>query len=97
MSKLILPGDPLFDRTLAMTPPANWREIAARTTGEFAFIMRSDSGLMEPVSHRELDEYLYGGEYEERLEDVDEEAYLEIYGEEGELDAYLEIVGSSSS
>lgn len=73
MSKLILPGDPQFDRTLAMAPPPNWREIAARNTGEFAFIMRSDSGLMEPVSHRELDEYLYGGEYEERLEAIEDE------------------------
>jgi len=35
--------------------------------------MRSDSGLMEPVSHKELDEYLYGGEYEERLEAIEDE------------------------
>lgn len=98
MSRLILPGDPEFDQTLATTPPPNWREIATRHHGEYAFIMRSDSGLMMPCSMAELDEYIEGGEYEERLEALgDEELYLEAFGEEGELDAYLEKFGDSDS
>lgn len=94
---LILPGDPEFDRTLA-TPPPNWREVAARYSGEFAFAARSGSGILEPVSFRALDEYLEGGEYAQRLQESDQEdVYLEAFGYEDEIEAYyasLEIIGN---
>ncbi|MCU0525163.1 MAG: hypothetical protein MUF72_10090 [Elainella sp. Prado103] len=75
-SNLILPGDPEFNLALA-TPPPNWQQEAARWGGEFAFIVRAESGLLEPCSFAELDEYLEGGEYDERLAtiDDDEEAF----------------------
>lgn len=76
---LILPGDPEFSETLA-TPPPNWREIAARLSGEFAFVARSQSGILEPVSLSELDEYIEGGEYDERLEELGEDDLEEWYG-----------------
>lgn len=69
MSCLILPGDPEFDQTLACPPP-NWRSVATQHGGEFAFVARAGSGVLEPVSFRELDEYLEGGEYDERLEAI---------------------------
>lgn len=66
---LILPGDPEFNATLA-TPPPNWRQVAASLSGEYAFVARTGSGLLEPVSFRELDEYLEGGEYDERMDEI---------------------------
>lgn len=67
MSRLILPGNPLFDLTLSSTLPPGWTETAAKAGEQCAFVVRSESGLMEAVSPLELDEYLLGGEYETRL------------------------------
>lgn len=94
---LILPGDPEFDRTLS-SPPPNWRSVAARHRGEFAFVARSGSGLLEPVSYQELDEYLEGGEYAQRLQESgQEDLYLDTFGNEDEIEEYheLEYVGDS--
>ena len=68
MSNLILPGHPLFDVTLATSLPPGWESTAAISGNQCAFVLRVDSGLMEPVSGKELDEYLLGGEYDARLE-----------------------------
>ena len=97
--KLILPGDPQFDRTLA-SPPPNWQQVAARHRGEFAFVARSGSGLLEPVSYQELEEYLEGGEYAQRLQESgQDELYREAFGNEDEIEEYdeLEYVGSDGS
>lgn len=67
MTCLILPGDPLFQATLDWATPPDWRAVAAQHGGDLAFVVRADTGLMEPVSLPELDEYLEGGEYEMRL------------------------------
>lgn len=73
---LILPGDPDFDSTLALPPP-NWRRFA-ESTPDFAFVARAGSGLLEPVSMADLDEYLEGGEYDDRLEEIGEADELEF-------------------
>ncbi len=70
---LILPGDPLFDVTLA-SPPPNWQEAANRDGNTYAFVAEPGSGLMRPATSDELEEYLYGGEYEERLEEIEDGA-----------------------
>jgi len=88
---LILPGDPEFDRTLACPPP-NWQQVAARHRGEFAFVARSGSGLLEPVSYQELDEYLEGGEYAQRLQESgQDDTYLDAFGNEDEIEEYYEL------
>jgi hypothetical protein len=66
---LILPGDPGFYETLA-TPPPGWRD-AICGQDNYAFVVRANTGLAEPVGMRELEEYLEGGEYDERLADAD--------------------------
>lgn len=66
--RLILPGDPEFDVTLA-TPPPNWRTVAAQSSN-FAFVVRAGSELLEPVSMADLEDYLEGGEYDERLGEI---------------------------
>jgi hypothetical protein len=69
---LILPGNPLFNLTLSTAPPPNWRETAANH-GTFAFVAEPGSGLMRPASPDELQDYLEGGEYEERLRETGDE------------------------
>ena len=72
-NRLILPGHPLFNLTL-LTPRPDWQGVAAEDE-EYAFVAEPGSGLMRPATQRELEDYLYGGEYDERLEDLEE--YLE--------------------
>lgn len=70
MGLLYLPGDPGFNETL-LTPRPDWQHIAAQDGDTYAFVVGSD-GLARPVTSEELDEYLEGGEYDERLADIDE-------------------------
>ena len=69
---LILPGNPLFDLTLA-TPRPDWRDIAVRDGNTYAFVAEPGSGLMRPVTESELEDYLYGGEYDARLAEIEDE------------------------
>lgn len=69
MSNLLLPGDIGFYETLAAIPP-NWREVANKTGGSFAFVADSQSGLLKAVNGTECKEYLLGGEYFERLDSM---------------------------
>jgi hypothetical protein len=78
---IILPGTPEFDWTLGRNLPPNWGQVAAQNGGAFHFVARAGSGLLEPVGTDELEEYLEGGEYEERLIEVgDEDDLEEFYG-----------------
>ncbi len=67
---LFYPGDPEFDLTLTTFPP-NWREFAFRNSGEAVFIAEPGSGLLRPANSQELTEYLHGGEYDQRLQELD--------------------------
>ncbi len=68
---LILPGHPLFDLTL-MCPRPDWHETAAKDN-QYAFVAEPYSGLMRPATQDELEDYLYGGEYDERLVEIGED------------------------
>ncbi|OLP18085.1 hypothetical protein BST81_13755 [Leptolyngbya sp. 'hensonii'] len=70
-SPLILPGHPLFDLTLA-SPPPNWGEVAARDGNTYALVAEPGSGIMRPATQAELEDYLYGGEYDERMDEIGE-------------------------
>lgn len=67
---LILPGHPLFNITL-LTPRPDWQQTASQDE-QYAFVAEPDSGLMRPATQKELEEYLYGGEYDERNDEIDE-------------------------
>jgi hypothetical protein len=78
---IILPGTPEFDYTLGLNLPPNWKASAAQNSGSFHFVARSGTGILELVNDIELEEYLEGGEYEERLVEMgDEEELEEFYG-----------------
>lgn len=70
-SPLILPGDPEFYETLGHPPPG-WQQVAAACNDGIALIARAGSGILEAVSWDEAEEYLEGGEYDERLEELGE-------------------------
>lgn len=57
---LILPGHPDFYRILATPPPARRGQ---------SFVVRAGSMILEPASDLALNEYLEGGEYDQRLEE----------------------------
>jgi hypothetical protein len=67
---LILPGNPLFDLTLdtAIRPDAS--HYLNPSTGGL-YMIKSADGLMRPATLEELNDYLYGGEYDEVYEDDD--------------------------
>ncbi|MEH2434973.1 MAG: hypothetical protein V7K25_12090 [Nostoc sp.] len=69
---IILPGDPEFDWTLQTSIPPHWRQVAQQDPNGFAFCARAESGVLEPMTDKDLEEYLYGGEYDERLEQIGE-------------------------
>ena len=69
--QLILPGTEEFNNTLAQFPP-NWKEVAWRNCGEYAHIVRPNSGgLIETVPTSVAEEYYFSGEYDERLNQLE--------------------------
>lgn len=76
---IITPDDPEFSQWLGIPPP-----IASENRGETVFVAEPGTGLLRAASWRETDEYLYGGEYTERLIEV-EDAYS-FHAEESEWD-----------
>lgn len=72
MTELILPGTIEFEETLGTMLPYNWQEIAYSACGDYNFIARAGSGILEAVPEAEAREYLYGGEYDQRLDEIEE-------------------------
>lgn len=68
---IILPGDPEFDLTLACNLPPDWRKVADRLGENCVFVASSGSGVLRPCDPNETAEYLYGGEYDDRLLEID--------------------------
>ncbi len=69
---ILLPGDEEFNLILGTSVPPNWQQIAAKDPDSYAFVADANSGLMRAVTDVELEEYLYGGEYSERLQSIGE-------------------------
>lgn len=69
---LILPGNPLFDFTLGTIPPPGYEQ---STT--VAFVARTGSGILEPVGEEGFEEYVEGGEYDERMLEIEENEYAD--------------------
>jgi hypothetical protein len=65
-SLLLLPGDPEFDRILS-TPPPDWQQVANKDGNTYTFLADANSGVLRAATARECEDYLLGGEYDERL------------------------------
>lgn len=60
---IMLPGEPGFNEILATPPPD--------PTNQQTFICRAGSDVLEAVDQSDALEYLIGGEYQERLEQIE--------------------------
>ena len=70
--RIILPDNPLYALTLNGTLPPDW-EMKAEQLGHLPnFVCDAETGLMRPASHAEMLEYVYGGEYDQRLANMDD-------------------------
>ncbi len=91
-SRLILPGDIEFDLALATIPP-NWKEVAAKSN-TVSFLADAETGLLRAASGKECQEYLLGGEYQQRLESMweyeDEDEHFHVEDLEGVEEFYID-------
>ena len=71
-SPLILPGTDEFEDTLATTLPLGWQQVAYDSGGEYGFVVDVETGLLRCENFLGLREYEHGGEYDERLTQIDE-------------------------
>jgi hypothetical protein len=67
---IILPGDPEFDLTLATSIPPDWKYASSIDPDGFGFAAAPGSGIFRPLTSADLEDYLYGGEYEERMNEI---------------------------
>lgn len=73
---LIFPGDPLFNISLSKLPPG-WQNSRSDNP---KFVCRSGGfGMLEQVGDREFQEYIHGGEFQERLIEIKDEEEDIIY------------------
>lgn len=68
MSQIILPDHPLFDLTLA-TPPPDWVVKQSVQSQPVSFVKDATTGIFRTASQKELEDYLWGGEYDEVMGD----------------------------
>lgn len=69
---LILPGDFEYDETLAAVLPPNWQSQVNAWNGDYGFVVDSQTGMLRVENSQGIREYVNGGEYDERLEQIDE-------------------------
>lgn len=73
---IILPGTELFDLALSTIPPVwAWRDMG----DDVSFVADVDSGLLRPVTPSDLEEYVLGGEYDQRLADIEDDDELDFF------------------
>lgn len=72
---IILPNNPLFNETLACPPPINTQKILIETGTKINFVMDSETGLLKEANLKELEDYLWGGEYHYLNSDSEEEEF----------------------
>lgn len=78
-SGIILPGHPFFEQYLYCTLPPDWKNFAYHNP-DFAFIVSpGGNGLLKAVTNDELEEYLEGGEYDERLSEMEDDDLIYAY------------------
>ena len=73
---IILPGDLEYQETL--NNPSLFMQFRHELTGNYSWIKNIETGMVEPVSYKRLQEYLNDGEYDVAMEDNENEE-LENY------------------
>lgn len=74
MTQLILPGHPDFAPTL-VNAPFFWKELQRDKSDYFVYAPDVESGVLKPLTPKEAEEYLLGGEADclvDQQEEIDE-------------------------
>lgn len=74
---IMTPDHEMFDWILNTSPPPGWKN-SITSDFEGFFIVRADTGIMEPAWGATLDDYCQGGELDERPDPLDEEVGFEV-------------------
>lgn len=69
---LILPDDPEYSETLATVLPPDWQNERGRWNGDYGFVVDSQTGMLRVENSIGIREYVQGGEYDKRLDCIDE-------------------------
>ncbi|MFB8788648.1 MAG: hypothetical protein U7123_07295 [Potamolinea sp.] len=69
MSELIYPWHPEFHQSLAVIPP-DFYQARHQHSGDVALICQAGSDLMLPLGGKDLEEYIQGGEWDERTKQL---------------------------
>lgn len=74
---LILPGSVAWDIAMAELPlPPNFLNLAHQYAGEVVFAPRlNSSGILEPMTIKEAEEYVNDGEYDLLDQETEEDGY----------------------
>ncbi|NER84498.1 MAG: hypothetical protein F6K42_34245 [Leptolyngbya sp. SIO1D8] len=70
---IMLPEHPLFEVILSSVKPPGWRQASERLGDETNYVADPETGLLRTATPDELMDYVWGGEYDERLEQLGEE------------------------
>lgn len=74
---IILPGTPLFYESISQLQSL---QISFEADDNYGFIaLPGNCGLLQAVTPERAKEYLYDGEYDQRLEELEEEEY-DLFG-----------------
>lgn len=85
-SVLLLPGDPEFDWILSTSKPPGWRQVAEKAGDGCVYLAEVGSGILRAAGQEDLTEYLFGGEYDDRMAELDELEDEEFEGYDLEFD-----------
>lgn len=78
MTQLILPSHPDFIPTL-QAAPFFWQEIQKDKCQTISYVVDSESGVLKPVNEKDLEEYMFGGELDEVIEEQEEQEEFELF------------------
>jgi hypothetical protein len=86
---LILPGNPLFSETLDHFIPPDSRQLAEKEGGMY-LAASPETGLLVPRTQQGMIDYVLGGEYDERLTQLeDDEQDPTEYDDNSETNNFL--------
>ena len=72
---LILPQNPAFQETLDNIP-FFWSTMQKEASGIVHLAADPETGLLRPCTDKEFEEYVFGGEYDERLAIMDDQEII---------------------
>ncbi len=70
---LILPDHPLFNFYLQTAKPPDFNHRQDISDTPINFVLDAHTGILRTANEQELNDYLFGGEYDEVIDEYDED------------------------